>query len=129
MYTDPIADMLTRIRNAAMAKKPAALVPYSKVKFKIAQVLKDEGFLTSVEKIEDRFGSIKIELAYSGRRPTLQHLQRVSKPGRRVYAKKDTLPFVLNDYGIAVVSTPKGIMTNKQARKAGLGGEVICEAY
>ncbi len=129
MYTDPIADMLTRIRNAAMAKKPAALVPYSKVKFKIAQVLKDEGFLSSVEKIEDRFGSIKIEIAYKGRRPTLQHLQRVSKPGRRVYAKKDTLPFVLNDYGIAVVSTPKGIMTNKQARKAGLGGEVICEAY
>lgn len=129
MYTDPIADMLTRIRNAAMAKKPAALVPYSKVKFKIAQVLQEAGYLQSVEKIEDRFGSIKIELAYNGRRPTIQHLQRVSKPGRRVYAKKDTLPFVLNDYGIAVVSTPKGIMTNKQARKAGLGGEVICEAY
>lgn len=129
MYTDPIADMLTRIRNASMAKKSEALVPYSKLKFRIAEILRDEGFVTRVEKIEDRFGSIRIKLRYVGNQPKINAVRRISKPGHRIYAKKEELPNVLNGYGIAVVSTPKGIMSNRAARQAGLGGEVICEIY
>ena len=129
MYTDPIADMLTRIRNASMAGKKEALVPYSKIKFAIAEVLRDAGYIDGVEKIEDRFGSIKIKIKYENDRPRIQTLRRVSKPGRRVYARKDQLPNVLNNYGIAVISTPQGLMTNKEARKSGVGGEVICEVY
>ena len=129
MYTDPIADMLTRIRNASMAGKPEAILPYSKIKFKIAEILRDEGYIGGVEKIEDRFGSVRIKLRYENGRPVLNTINRISKPGHRIYAKNSELPHVLNDYGIAIVSTPQGLMTNKQARKKGLGGEIICEVY
>lgn len=129
MMTDPIGDLLTRIRNASRAQKPETVVPYSKLKFAIAEILRNEGYLARVEKIEDRHGSIRITLKYDGDRPKIVHLGRVSKPGRRVYAKKDALPKVLNNYGCAVISTPRGLMTNKAAAKAGLGGEVLCEVY
>lgn len=129
MYSDPISDLLTRIRNASLAKKQDVVLPYSKLKFAIAEVLRNEGYVDRVEKVEDRHGSIRIRLTYDGNRPKITHLERVSKPGRRVYAKKGALPKVLNHYGVAVISTPQGLMTNKQAAKAGLGGEVICEVY
>lgn len=129
MYSDPISDLLTRIRNASLAKKHDVVVPYSKMKFALAEILRETGYVDRVEKIEDRHGSIRIALQYDGKRPKIMHLERVSKPGRRVYAKKNELPKVLNHYGLAVISTPQGLMTNKQAAKAGLGGEVICEVY
>ncbi len=146
MHTDPIADMLTRIRNAQMVKKPEVVLPYSKVKFKIAQILEKEGWLGKVEKIEpqlvkmesklrgkkekyNRFNQIKIQLLYKNGQPKISQLKRISKPGRRVYVSKDKLPRVLNNYGIAIISTSKGLMTNKQAKKEGVGGEVICEVY
>lgn len=126
---DPIADLLTRIRNASLAHNSEVIVPYSKLKFAVAEILQREGYINRVEKIEDRHGSIRITLKYDGNRPKIMHLKRVSTPGRRVYAKKDALPRVLNHYGMAVISTPQGLMTNKAAAKAGLGGEVICEVY
>ena len=116
-------------RSASMAKKSEALVPYSKLKFRIAEILRDEGFVTRVEKIEDRFGSIRIKLRYTGNQPKISAIKRISKPGHRIYVKSTELPNVLNGYGIAVVSTPRGIMSNREARKVGLGGEVICEIY
>jgi small subunit ribosomal protein S8 len=127
MMTDPIADMLTRIRNGYAAQKKEVVLPISKIKFRIAEILRDAGFVESVEKIEDRFGSIRIGLKYNKHRePALRSIGRVSKPGFRRYAKKDELPVVENDYGIAILSTSQGLMTNKQARKAKCGGEIIC---
>lgn len=129
MVTDPIADMLTSIRNASIARKREAVVPYSKLKFGLAEILRGEGYVDRVEKIEDRHGSIRIVLKYDNDRPKIMHLSRVSKPGRRVYAKSDALPHVLNNYGFAIISTPRGLMTNRVAAKERLGGEVICEVY
>lgn len=129
MYSDPISDLLTRIRNASLAKKHDVVVPYSKLKFALAEILRNTGYVDRVEKIEDRHGSIRVALKYERNQPKITHLERVSKPGRRVYAKRGALPKVLNHYGLAVISTPQGLMTNKQAAKAGLGGEVICEVY
>ncbi len=162
MHTDPIADMLTRIRNAQMVKKPEVVLPYSKIKYNIAKLLSDEGWLGKVEVLEPlleqdiktknkknisnktasdnrKFKQIKIEIKYDFvktagddykiSRPKITSLKRISKPGHRVYVSKDKLPVVLNNYGIAIISTPKGLMTNKQARREGVGGEVICEIY
>lgn len=129
MYSDPISDLLTRIRNASLAKKHDVVVPYSKLKFALAEILRNTGYVDRVEKVEDRHGSIRVALKYERSQPKITHLERVSKPGRRVYAKKGALPKVLNHYGLAIISTPQGLMTNKQAAKAGLGGEVICEVY
>jgi small subunit ribosomal protein S8 len=136
--TDPIADMLTRIRNASAAKKYEVVIPMSKIKLAIARILQQEGWVSKVEVVSDGgaknrtavFDVIKIVLKYkkSGR-PALASLRRVSKPGLRVYVNKTELPRVLNNFGIAIVSTPKGLMTNKEAKKAGLGGEVLCEIY
>ena len=136
--TDPIADMLTRIRNASAVKKREVVLPMSKIKYEIAKILRDEGWIYNVEvkKVKSKknksaiFDQLSIILKYkkSGR-PALTRIKRISKPGLRVYAKKDELPKVLNNLGIAIISTPKGLMTNKQARKKGLGGEVICEIY
>lgn len=133
--TDPIADMLTRIRNALAVRKPEVILPFSKIKLAIAEILEKEGFVKKVEKIgggskDNKFDQIKIILKYLGpKQPAITSLKRVSKPGRRVYATKDELPIVLNGLGIAIISTSQGLMTNKQAKKAGLGGEVICEIY
>ncbi|MBU1131659.1 30S ribosomal protein S8 [Patescibacteria group bacterium] len=130
MMQDSIADMLTRIRNASMVKKADVLVPYSKINLNIAKILEKEKYLQKVEIIEDGFNGIKIALRYdAARKPVITSIQKVSKVGSRVYVGKDGIPTILNGYGIAVISTSKGIMTNKEARKIGVGGEVICEIY
>ena len=132
--TDPIADMLTRIRNALAVKKPEVILPFSKIKFGIAEILAKEGFIKKVEKIEEgknnNFDQMRIVLKYLGpKEPAITSLKRISKPGRRVYVTTDKLPRILNDLGIAIISTSQGLMTNKQAKKSGLGGEVICTIY
>lgn len=129
MMTDPIADMLTRIRNASAIKKHEVVLPLSRVKFEIAKILENEGYLSHVEKIEGPKPSLKLTLKYGAEGPAVRDVKRISKPGRRVYAPKASLPKVLNDIGIAVVSTSAGLMTNKEARKRGLGGEIVCEVY
>ena len=128
MMTDPISDMLARIRNALAAKKVDILLPHSKVKFHIAKILQKEGYLGTVEERKSgKFAELYIELKYENRQPRIQMIKRVSKPGLRVYRKADELPRVLSDIGIAIISTPNGLMTNKEARTRRLGGEVICE--
>ncbi len=130
MYTDPISDMLTRIRNASAARKAEVLIPFSKLKFEIAKLLKHEDYVESVEKVEDgKFPQIKVTLKYDGKKPGLTQIKRVSTPGKRVYVTKETLPKVLNNLGIAIISTSQGLMTNKQAQRAGVGGEVLCELW
>ncbi|NLZ94021.1 MAG: 30S ribosomal protein S8 [Firmicutes bacterium] len=126
--TDPIADMLTRLRNANMAKHDTVEVPASKMKLAIAEILKNEGFIKEFEyKKDNKQGTIKIFLKYGpNREKVLTGLKRISKPGLRVYAQKDELPKVLGGLGIAIISTSQGIMTDKTARKAGIGGEVLC---
>lgn len=128
---DPIADMLTRMRNAGMIRKSSVLVPWSKLKFAIAKLLEREGYIQKVEKVKhENFTHLRIELKYDAEHNiAIEHVKRLSKPGRRFYAKAEDLPHVLNNYGIAIVSTSQGIMTNKEARKRKLGGEVICEIY
>jgi small subunit ribosomal protein S8 len=125
--TDPIADLLTRIRNASSAKHETVEVPASKMKKAIVQILFDEGYIKKFEVIEDnRQGVIKIWLKYGeGKKQVISGLKRVSKPGLRVYANKEDMPRVLKGLGIAIVSTSKGIMTDKQARRENVGGEVL----
>ncbi len=124
--TDPIADMLTRIRNANSQRHATVDVPYSKVKKAIADILLEEGFVKSVEVIEaGAQGAIRIALKYENKVRVLQGLKRISKPGLRIYAEVEELPRVLNGLGIAIISTSKGIMTDKKARKENVGGEVI----
>ena len=128
--TDPIADMLTRIRNAIAVRKQQVVIPFSKIKFEIAQILKKEGYIEKLEKKQDNFTQIRIGLKYSKDNGlVIQSLKRISKPGRRVYTGKDELPRVLNDLGIAIISTSQGLMTNREAKKRGIGGEVLCEIY
>ena len=129
MMTDPIADMLTRIRNASMIGKTEVILPYSKLKYAIASILANEGYVTAVEKVADNKGELRIELKYEGKTSAIRNLKRISKPGRRSYSGYQDLPRVLSDRGIAVVSTPQGVMSNKEARKRKLGGEIICEVY
>lgn len=129
MMTDPIADMLTRIRNASMVKKSEVTVSYSKIKMAIAQTLVKEGYLEKVEKTKDKIPQILITLKYDGREPIIHSLKRVSKPGQRRYVKSNEIGKVLNGFGISVLSTPKGIMTNWEALRDKVGGEVICEVY
>ena len=125
---DPIADMLTRIRNANVARKETIEVPASNIKKAITQTLKEEGFIKNYEIIDDnKQGIIKIYLKYGpNKERVITGLKRISKPGLRVYAKKDEIPRVLGGLGIAVISTSEGIMTDKKARQAGVGGEVLC---
>lgn len=127
--TDPIADMLTRMRNGLAVKKAEVVIPYSKIKLAIADILKQNGYILDYEKTNDNYGEIRIRLKYIDGKPAINLLKRVSKPGRRIYAQKDELPVVLNSLGIAIISTSQGIMTNKAAKKAGVGGEVLCEIY
>ncbi|AZR74731.1 30S ribosomal protein S8 [Anoxybacter fermentans] len=129
--TDPIADMLTRIRNANMVRKETVDVPASRIKEEIATVLKNEGFIKDYQRIaEGPQGILRLYLKYGkdGQR-VISGLKRISKPGLRVYAKKDEIPKVLGGLGIAIISTSKGIMTDKEARKLGIGGEVICYVW
>lgn len=129
--TDPIADMLTRIRNAVMAGHSYVVVPGSKIKLAIVKILKEEGFIENYDLTRDRpQPMIRIWLKYTGdrknRRCAITGLKRISKPGRRVYTGKKEIPWVLSGMGIAILSTSKGIMTDKQARRLGIGGEVLC---
>lgn len=126
VVTDPIADMLTRIRNALVAKHEDVMVPASKVKKAIAQILVDEGYINGFEVVEDPIqDNLKIALKYSKHGKVISGLKRISKPSLRVYAKSAELPKVLNGLGIAIISTSKGIMTDKNAREQNLGGEVV----
>lgn len=129
--TDPIADMLTRVRNAITAHHESVLIPASRMKVDIARILKDEGFIRDYELIQDTIqGTLKIWLNYTGKRePVMSGLRRISKPGLRVYAKSKEMPRVLNGLGIAIVSTPRGIMTGQQARRNNIGGEVLCYVW
>ncbi len=128
MQTDPIADMLTRIRNANKAMHESAVMPTSRLKEEIARILKEEGYITDykVEKGES-FDSLVVELKFGkNRERVISDLKRVSKPGRRVYARKDRLPRVLGGMGISILSTSKGVLTSRAAAEEGIGGEVVC---
>jgi small subunit ribosomal protein S8 len=134
--TDPIADMLTRIRNIAMAGQALVSMPNSKLKLELARILKEEGYLESYELVDSKVECSKVlqlKLKYIGerrhRRPIITGLQRVSRPGCRVYASRNEIPWVLSGIGIAILSTPKGIMTGTRARKVGVGGEVLCKVW
>lgn len=129
MMTDPIADMLTRIRNAVAVNKTELNLPYSKIKHEIAKILLKEGYLKEIEKLNEKFSSLRLVLKYNNSTPAITHLKRISKPGRRIYVSREGIPYVLNDLGIAILSTSKGVMTNKQARRARIGGELICEVW
>lgn len=125
--SDPIADMLTRIRNAQMVEKATVVMPSSKVKAAIAQVLKDEGYIDGF-KVNNESGKTELEIAlkYYAGRPVIERIERVSRPGLRVYKGVKSIPQVQNGLGVAIVTTPKGVMTDRKARAAGVGGEVLC---
>ena len=131
MVTDPIADMLTRIRNALVARHDFTDMPAAKLKVAVAQVLKKEGFIRDFELMNE--GSkriVRIHLAYSGRRePVINGLQRISRPGLRVYAQRREIPRVYGGLGVAILSTPEGVVTGREARRRGLGGEVLCSVW
>jgi len=125
--SDPIADLLTRIRNAQMVAKPTVSVPSSKVKIAIAQVLKEEGYIDSFQlKTEGGKKEIEIALKYYAGRPVIERIERVSRPGLRIYKASKAIPQVQNGLGVAIVTTPKGVMTDRKARANGVGGEVLC---
>ena len=124
--TDPIADMLTRIRNAQMTEKATCEMPSSKVKIAIARVLKDEGYIDGFKVNGEEKPVLEIALKYYAGRPVIEKIERVSKPGLRIYKNKDDIPPVMNGLGIAIVSTSHGVMTDRKARATGVGGEVLC---
>jgi small subunit ribosomal protein S8 len=128
MLTDPIADFLTRVRNANQACKDRVEIPNSRMKRSIAEIMKNEGFVRNYDKIDDgKQGILRLYLKYGpNKQKIITGLTRISKPGLRVYVQKDEVPKVLGGLGIAIISTSKGLMTDKQARLAGLGGEVVC---
>lgn len=134
--TDPIADMLTRIRNGVMTGHKLVAMPGSKIKADIAEILKSEGFIDDYEVVDSEnkvYKMLRIKLKYVGerreRRPVIAGLERVSRPGRRIYSKKREIPWVLSGLGIAILSTPKGVMSGKRARQLGVGGEVLCKVW
>lgn len=125
--TDPVADMLTRIRNGQMAEKLGVSMPSSKLKQAIAQVLQDEGYIEKFAvRDDDGKAQLDIELKYYAGRPVIERIERVSRPGLRIYRGMQNLPKVMNGLGIAIVSTPKGVMTDRKARSVNVGGEVLC---
>jgi small subunit ribosomal protein S8 len=125
--SDPIADMLTRIRNAQLVEKALVSMPSSKLKVAIAQVLKDEGYIDGF-RIRDESGKPELEigLKYYAGKPVIERIERVSRPGLRIYKGRDAIPHVMNGLGVAIVTTPKGVMTDRKARQTGVGGEVLC---
>lgn len=132
--SDPIADMLTRVRNSLQREHPTVSMPHSKVKEAIAQVLADEGYIKGFEVLQGQtFPVLQIELKYVGgrrdRRSVITGLERVSRPGRRIYVGKDNIPWVLSGMGVAVMTTSRGIMTGQKARQLGVGGEIICRVW
>jgi small subunit ribosomal protein S8 len=133
---DPIADMLTRVRNAVMAGQSQVALPSSKIKAEIAKILKDEGFLENFEVVDEEksnFKVLRLRIKYVGerreRRPVLSGIERVSSPGRRIYTNKKEIPWVLSGLGVAILSTPKGVMTGARARQLGVGGEILCKVW
>ena len=136
MINDPIADMLTRIRNAQMAGHADVAMPCSNIKKEIARILKEEGFIEDFEVVEGEKTSqttLQIKIKYAGerrsRRPVITGIERVSRPGRRVYTRHDEIPWVLSGMGISILSTPKGVMTGQRARQEGVGGEILCKVW
>ena len=128
--SDPIADMLTRIRNALMARHDSVLVPTSRMKLAIARILKEEGFISDYELLKTKpQRAIKILLKYRDNKPVVTSLERVSKPGLRVYSQRSEIPRVYGGLGIAIISTPKGVMTGKKAWRMGIGGEMLCYVW
>ncbi len=134
--SDPISDMLTRIRNANMAGRTLIAMPSSKLKVAIAKILKEEGYIDDYQVVDGEvIGQkvLRLRLKYVGerrqRRPVISGIERVSRPGRRVYATKQEIPWVLSGLGVAIVSTPKGVMTGRRARQLGVGGEVLCKVF
>jgi len=125
--SDPIADMLTRIRNAQMVQKVSVVMPASKLKTAIAEVLKAEGYIDNFA-VRDAQSKPQLEIAlkYYAGKPVIEHIERVSRPGLRVYKGRHDIPNVMNGLGVAIVTTPKGVMTDRKARQAGIGGEVLC---
>lgn len=135
-FSDPIADMLTRIRNAVMSGQSLTAMPHSKVKVEIAKIFKEEGFIDAYDVVDgERPGQLvlRIRIKYVGerrdRQAVITNLQRVSRPGRRVYTKKQDIPWILSGLGVAIISTPKGIMTGQRARQMNLGGEFLCKIW
>jgi small subunit ribosomal protein S8 len=125
--SDPIADMLTRIRNAQLAEKLSVAMPSSRVKVSIAQVLKDEGYIEDFKvRDEDGKSTLEVALKYYAGEPVIEKIERVSRPGLRIYKGRDDIPKIMNGLGIAIVSTSKGVMTDRKARATGIGGEVLC---
>ncbi len=125
--SDPIADMLTRIRNAQSVEKAVVTMPSSKLKVAIAQVLKDEGYIDGFAvRAEGGKSELEISLKYYAGRPVIERIERVSRPGLRIYRGCDAIPQVMNGLGVAIVTTPKGVMTDRKARASGVGGEVLC---
>ena len=129
--TDPIADLLTRIRNAMMARHTSIDVPYSRIKAEIVKILNSEGFVAGYNVSEEGiFSTLTIQMKYDAQRePAIRSLRRISKPGRRVYAGKNEIPAVLGGLGVNILSTSKGILSGKRARNQGVGGEILCEVY
>lgn len=129
--TDPIADMLTRIRNGSSAKFSKVDIPASKIKIQIARILKDEGYIKNFKVIKDnRQGLLRLYLKFDEKnQQVLSSIQRASRPSRRTYAKKDSIPKVLNGLGLSILTTSKGVMTEREARKQGVGGEIICTVW
>jgi small subunit ribosomal protein S8 len=124
--SDPIADMLTRIRNAQSVDKTAVTMPSSKLKVAIAQVLKDEGYIDGYAVKGEQKAELEIALKYYAGRPVIERIERVSRPGLRIYRGRHNIPQVMNGLGVAIVTTPQGVMTDRKARAAGVGGEVLC---
>ncbi|MBL4712255.1 MAG: 30S ribosomal protein S8 [Gammaproteobacteria bacterium] len=129
MMTDPIADMLTRIRNAQAASKFDVAMPSSNLKLAIAKVLQDEGYITGFSKDDEVKPTLTVALKYYEGRPVIDEIKRVSRPGLRIYRNKNELPKVLNGLGVAIVSTSAGVMTDREARSSGRGGEILCTVY
>lgn len=129
MMTDPIADMLTRIRNASMVHKKEVTIPFSKLKMAIAMILVREGYIANAEETKGKPSFLALTLKYTDKQPAIQSLKRVSTPGHRRYVKKNEIEQVLNGFGMAILSTPQGILTGKEARSANVGGELLCEVY
>ena len=128
--TDPISDMLTRIRNAIMARHTRVMIPTSNMKIAIAQILKEEGYIKDYDVVKDGpQGTIRLTLRYVDKRPVLSQLKRISKPGLRVYTRRDSIPRVRGGLGTAILSTPQGLMTGRKAYQLGLGGEVVCYVW
>ena len=129
MHQDPISDLLTRIRNANMAKLQKVAVPSSKMKLQVLKILKDEGYIADYSLSDKYHGVIKVYLKYNNGKPVISDLQRMSRPGRRFYSDTDSIPETLNGFGITIISTSKGVMTDKEAKKLRVGGEVVCKVW